>query len=148
MKFFHGEERDFVFAKSSYIHQCTGIRMEEDFPEEIEKKRRVLKPIVNKANSIVVNGKRKYQASLHIDKLKVNGKTYSTDTTCKLPEDIHPTVVYTPTNNGITAFFSGQSPFSNHHLAPQTVNYTVFNCNVQFYMFEKANTFKDYETAA
>ena len=145
-KFLHGEERDFVHAKSAHIHKVTGIRTEEDLPEEIEKRRRLLKPIAIKANNTIVNKRHKYQATFQ-DKLKVNGKIYSMETINRLPEDIHPSVVYTPSNNGITAFFGRLSPLSNHHIAPQKLDNRVFNCNEQFYMYEKAKTFNDHTTA-
>ena len=147
-KLFHGEEREYVLTRSAHIYRCTGIKTEEDFPIEIEKNRRVLKPILNKAAYTTVNGRCKYQASLHVDKLNINGKTYSIDTIKELPEDIHPTTVFTPSKNGITAFFGGQSPFSNHHIAPQTVDNQTFNCNEQYYMFKKAKTFNDHKTAS
>ena len=148
VKFFHNEEKDMVYAKSGQIYRITGIKIEEDFPQETEKNRRLLKPILAKANNTASNGKRKYQASLHQDKLIVNGRTYSVDTIKHLPDDIHPTTVYTPTRNGITAFFGGLSPLSNHHISPQKMNNIQFNCNEQFYMYEKAKVFNDSETAA
>lgn len=135
-------------AKSAHIHKVTGIRTEEDLPEEIEKRRRLLKPIAIKANNTIVNKRRKYQATLQLDKLRVNGKIYSMETINRLPEDIHPSVVYTPSSNGITAFFGGLSPFSNHHIAPQKLDNIVFNCNEQYYMYEKAKAFNDHTTAA
>ena len=137
-----------VYTRSAHIYRLAGIKTEEDFPEEIEKKRRILKPILNKAANTTLNGSHKYQASMHMDKLNVNGRTYSMDTICKLPDNIHPTKVYTPSSNGITAFFSGQSPFSKHHISQQKVNNMVFNCNEQYYMYKKAKTFNDHTTAA
>ena len=148
VEFFHGEERELVYTRSEYIYRVTGIRIEEDFPEVIENKRKVLKPILNKAANIRENGKRKYYSSLRLDKLNINGRIYTTDTMNKLPADIHPTKVYTPSANEITAFFGQQSPLSNHHLAKQTVDNINFNCNEQFYMYNKAKTFNDHITAA
>lgn len=138
----------FIFAKSTHIYRETGIRLEEDFPEDIEKNRKLLKPILKAASSMHVNGKQKYQASLRLDKLRVNGRTYTKDNMNTLPADIHPTIVATPTKNNITAFFGGQSPFSNHYLAEQKVDNVVYNTNEQYYMYQKAKRFNDHETAA
>lgn len=145
-KFFHGQERELVLKKAEHIYRTTGIRVEEDFPEEIEKKRRILKPIMHTANNIIVNGRHKYYASLRADKLNVNGRLYTTESVQNLPNEINPITVATPSRNNITAFFGRDSPLSNHHLAPQKVGKTVFNCNEQYYMSVKAQTFNDHET--
>lgn len=145
-KFFHGQERDLVLKKAEHIYRTTGIRVEEDFPEEIEKKRKVLKPIMHAANNIMTNGRHKYYASLRVEKLNINGRLYTTDTVHNLPEDINPITVATPSKNNITAFFGRDSPLSNHHLAPQKIGKITFNCNEQYYMSEKAKTFNDHVT--
>ena len=52
-----------------------------------------------------------------------------------------------PSKKGITAFFTGASPLSNHYKSPFQVGKETYNCVEQFLMFRKALLFKDDETA-
>ena len=47
----------------------------------------------------------------------------------------------------MTAFFTRASPLSNHHDSPMKVEGQSFKSNEQYYMFKKATTFADKETA-
>ena len=79
-------ERALIHAKAHYIWQTTGIRVEEDFPPEIDSKRKVLKPILIAASKIKDNtGRHKHKASLRTDKLNIDGKIYTINNLDKLP---------------------------------------------------------------
>lgn len=148
VKFFHAEEKSLVFSKAQHIWSTTNIRIEEDFASKIEANRKVLKPILLAANKMVdQNGKREYQASMRLDKLNINGKVYTVDNVNKVPEKLTLGKLSTQTQNNITAFFTKDSPFSNHHLVKQEIEHTSYNCNEQYYMCQKALTFKDQKSA-
>lgn len=148
VKLFHLEDKDFILLRHQNIRNACNILVEEDFPHEIDERRRILRPVMLAASSKTQqNGKNRYSASLNVDKLVVNGKSYSTKTTVKLPNELQLKNISTLTRGTTTAFFTANSPLSNHHIANQTVNNQIFNCNEQFYMYAKAKKFNDHETA-
>ena len=121
IKMFHAEEKELLLGKSEHIWYCTGIRIEEDFPPSIEADRKLLKPILKAANKKIDQNGIKYRASLRLNKLNINGTTYTTKTMNKLPTALNPEQISTPTDGKTTAFFTGSSPFSNHFIADQIV---------------------------
>lgn len=148
VKFFHATEKELVFSKRQHIWNQTGIRLEEDFAPKVEANRKVLKPILIAASkSVDKAGKYEYSASLRLDKLNVNGKVYTVNNLEKLPQKLAPNTLATQTKGNITAFFTASSTLSNHHLAEQRIGNKLYNCNEQFYMEQKALTFKDHDTA-
>ena len=148
VNFLYAEDKEMALSVSRSIFFDHGISMENDFPEEIEKKRRELRPIVQAAVKIkTVQGRNKYKASLNVDQLIVNGKRYTTKDTNKLPEEIRPENISTITKHGKTGFFTFQSPLSNHYTATQKVRGIKYTSNEQFYMHQKSLTFGDRERA-
>ena len=147
--FHHLEDKEFVLAKASHIQTQCSIKIEEDFLPEIEANRKTLRPIVIAANRMQDSrGYYKYRASLQADTLIVNNKRYTVESMKELPNELHLEKVSTPTKNGITAFFSKDSPFSNHHPSPMKIENRQYTCNEQYYMERKALTFGDTDTAA
>lgn len=148
VKLFHLEDKEYIQLRSQQIRNSCKVTIEEDFPIEIEGKRKVLKTVLNAANRVVQqDGSRKYNAKLVVDKLMVNGKTYTTKTTNKLPEELMLHNITTPSNGKQTAFFTYHSPLSNHYKAEQVVDNRLFNSNEQYYMYAKAKRFSDHESA-
>lgn len=141
------EDRDFILAKQHHIYSACKIRVEEDFPKEITSNRKELKPILIAANKMTTEGKTKYKAALVGDNLRINNKRYTVNNMKELPHELRPAQIATQTHNGMTAFFTKDSPLSNHHLAPQTIGRTTYNCNEQYLMQQKAILFGDLETA-
>ena len=148
VKFFHGEEKELVIGKSQHIWYSTGIRVEEDFAVKIEAERKVLKPILFAAKkSVDQAGKHDFNAKLNLNKLSLNGKVYTAKDVDKLPSKLHPANLATQNRGNITAFFTSDSPLSNHYQATQVIDNQVYNCNEQFFMQQKALTFNDYVIA-
>ena len=149
IKLFHEEEKQLILAKSQHIWHCTHISIEEDFATKVEENRRTLKPILHAANKkIDRSGKKEFYAKLRMDKLSINGKVYTVDNMDRLPAKLNPEQLSTPTNGNTTAFFTRNSPLSNHHLATQKIDHRTYNCNEQFYMSQKARMFKDHAAEA
>ena len=141
------EDRDFILAKQHHIQGICNIKVEEDFPKVITEKRKELKPILIAANMKTTEGKAKYKTALIGDKLHINNKRYTVETIKDLPHELKPEQLATPTRDGMTAFFTKHSPLSNHHLAPQTIGNTTYNCNEQYLMEQKALVFGDQNLA-
>ena len=148
VSFFHFEEKDLILAKSQHIWNTTNIRIEEDFEEKVQTNRKRLIPILTAANKIIgSSGRKEFNANLKFDNLTVNGKVYTINNMDQLPEKLNPEKLATDTRGNITAFFSANSPLSNHHLAQQKIGNQVYNCNEQYFMQQKALTFGDRTTA-
>ena len=57
-----------------------GVRLEDDFPPEIEDRKKDLRPVLQAANRCKDDrGELKYKAFLNADKLTINGKHYTTN---------------------------------------------------------------------
>lgn len=139
---FHAEERNLLLSKAQYIWETTGVRVEEDFPPSIDAKRKILKPFLIAANKIKDQQKSKSpKATLNLDTLNMDGKTYSVNSINKLPINLQPQTLSTPTDGSTTGFFTSNSPLSNHHLADQVIDGRRYNCNEQYYMYMKAQIF-------
>ena len=79
-----------MLAKSEHIWNVTGVSIEEDFPPIIDSNRKILKPVLRAANRMKdQNGNRMFTASLRVNKLNVNGKTYTVIMMMKLFEEYH-----------------------------------------------------------
>ena len=115
-----------------------GIDVQEDFPVEVQMKRRKLAPIVHAAYR---SGKHK--ATLVGDKVLLDGKLYSCNDLDRLPDELKPENLSTLTSNNKIAFFTCNSKLSNHYSCEFTVRNNRFTSVEQYLMFSKANTFGD-----
>ncbi len=84
----------------------THIYLSENLAPEIEQRRRVLYPIARK------NGQK---ATVNVDKLIHESTTYTLESLHKLPAELDPKRIATPSKNDITAFYSPASPLSNYN---------------------------------
>ena len=116
--------------------------LSEDFPSEIKRRRRVLEPIARFAR-VKLNQK----ASVSVDRLIIEGKSYNVNTLSSLPEKLKPENVFTPRANGITAFYTHNSPLSNFYKTTIKYNGITFHSSEQYYQYLKAKTFDDESTA-
>ena len=137
----HHKDKMMLFARRKILKEKTGISISDDFPKEIEEKRMEMYPIYRHAQETG------YNTQLKGDKLFVNGRVYTPETLQQLPPVLRPELVFSPSQNGITAFFTKASPLSNHFITNFSVDNEVFNCVEQFLMKQKAMFFKDTETA-
>jgi hypothetical protein len=86
--------------------------MAEDFPDEIQNRRKILKPILQQAI------KMKKRAYLVVDKLIIDQKTYTVDNLFALPDELSPVKLATPSiTEDIIAFTGAASPLSYFHPA-------------------------------
>ena len=116
----------------------------QDFPVEIQRRRRLLLPILRAAKT---NDDFKDNSYISSDKLVINDRTYTVNDLSSLPEALDPRTISTPTMDGYTFFWGRQSPLSNHYPSKFTVGDTTFNCNEQYYMYHKAMHADEYGLA-
>ncbi len=132
------KDREVIWSKKSELKN-TNIWLKEDFPTEINRRHSALLPIFHEARKLNKTG------SLRVDRLVLEGKTYTADTLSQLPNDLQPAKLATRTENGVTAFFRSESPLSMFH-ATQIKDIDsdiIYHCGEQWLHREKALFFKD-----
>ena len=116
----------------------TRITMREDFPEPIERERRILVPILRAAKKL-----ENVKSRLVANKLIVNSQTFTVNTLNHLPAPLAPRKVsekvVSSANGGVYHLFEGRlSPFSNFHPSHFKLNGLSFSCAEQYYSYQKA----------
>lgn len=118
----------------------TNIFIKENFPKEVEEKRRKLIPCLQKARTLPqYNGK----CWLVKDKLIIDGKTYTVDTIHELPSPLNPESIYTPTKDGVTLFYTQMSPLSNFYRVHFKLDGAEWNSVEQYYSYKMAQQGND-----
>ena len=134
-------DRQYILENRRYLP--TGIRVREDFPEEIEDRRRVLRPILNLAKK---NENYKNKVHLSVDKLIVNNRAFTyapKNNLNELPEDLKPEKAAEREDETTLVFFGQNSHFSNFHPASISVEGEKFSCSEQYIQHAKAKLFND-----
>lgn len=78
--------------------------------------------------------------------LTIDGRKYTINNMGSIPRHLEPEKVFTPCYKGITGFFRFYSPLSNHYPVKIIIGGRNYNCTEQYYMMQKARTFKDKQT--
>ena len=121
------QDRELVWNAKSAL-KGTKIYITEHFASEIEERRRLLYPVYRAALQ------KKMKASMHYDKIKINGTFYSSKNLHTLPTELNAT----HSKNGVTCFFSGASPLSNFHMASFTLHGNTYDCVERYLQMAKA----------
>jgi hypothetical protein len=149
VKFLHFKDREHIwqfFGQSLGSYSRNKIRVFEDFPEEVEEERRILVPIAEAALRYRDPLTHKHlKVQLNINKLYINHQMYTCSTLHQLPEDLKPASIFTPFHQDKVAFFSKNSPLSNHFPAPFTFEGDDYVGAEQFIMAQKAKLCNDRE---
>jgi ribA/ribD-fused uncharacterized protein len=127
-------DRQRVFGERHSVRNST-CWIAEDFPWEVQQRRRVLKPILRQAITKLGPD----SAYLSGDRLVIRGVTYTVDNLSNLPPDLQLANISTPHIEGnIVAFYNEFSPFSNFHRANFTVEGRNYVHVEQFFTAKKA----------
>ena len=113
----------------------TNFWVSEDFPKEIQERRRTLKQIL----SYAIQTKGKENKFLAGDRLFIDGDMYTVDTLSSLPPDLCPSKVSTrEIGDNLIAFFNELSPLSNFHKAPFTLAGVEYQHVEQYFTAKRA----------
>ena len=125
-------------------HLPKGVYVDREYTEDIEKTRKLLRPILKLAKTKPLY---KGKCKLEDDTLVVLGKRYTISTLHKLPADINGFEA-TSKNDGTTLGYFGElNPFSNFHRAEFDHDGKHYHSSEQFIQEAKALHFKDEKTA-
>ena len=106
--------------------------LSEDLPQEYQKKRNLLKPVLSTAKAL---GK---QATFVADKVKVDGKIYGVDDIKDLPPNLNPQATCTKQYDNMVCFFGRYSPLSNFYNSNFNVDGQHYNCIEQYLQSKRA----------
>ena len=135
-------DREMIWGRKGKL-QGSNYWLDEDYPTEIENRRRILRPVASTARSL------KKKATVSVDKLIIYGRTYTVDAIHQLPQELHPAKLATKTDGQVTAFFRSATPLSNfHQIQVKDKEGKIFHSSEQWYQYQKALEFEDGETAA
>jgi ribA/ribD-fused uncharacterized protein len=150
VRFLHFKDREHIWQNLGHgliPPKYSKPHIREDFPQEVEEARNILLPIAKAATKIKDPSTRKtVGVKLVTDKLYINNQKYDVHTLHTLPEKLQPQMIFTPTVDNMTAFFTRNSPLSNHYTSPFTLSGEKFNCMEQYMVVQKARVFEDQET--
>ena len=121
------------------------ISISENFANNIEKRRRLLYPVVKKAKSLPNTNK----VYLRGDKLIIDNKTYSIDNVDELPPELHPRQFSFKTNKDWIVFGGPQRVFnymSNYYTAKMEYNGTMHDTLEHAYQYTKADRYNDIQS--
>ncbi len=110
-----------------------------------KKTRLTLYPMVKAARQLP---QYKDKVQLHIDKLRLDGRTYTVENMRDLLAPLNPTILTTNVDECLVRFFGKASPLSNCHSSKIMINGALYSCNEQQYQKAKSDEFEDEETAA
>ena len=114
VKFGHYKDKLAAFKISQLLRQ-ENVFMKDDLPDDMENKRKELHPVF-----LALKAAKDNTESAHIenvfkrkDSIMLNGKAYTSEMLDKLPDPLQLPRLFTPTHNGVTAFYTKHSPLSN-----------------------------------
>ena len=127
------------------------VWVKEDYPNEIEERRKVLYPYLRGAyQGDPANPQAKISAYMKYDKLVVNNQTFNHTNIMYLPEYII-TRAHSPVsmkqNDDVLVFITRESPLSNFHDSPLTIDDRNYVHAEQFISYRKALLFDSTDVA-
>jgi len=142
-KFSSFKDREQVWLKRFELSKTENIWINEDFPEEIKLRRQTLLPALKAAQ----RSPHVKHASLKVDKLVLDKKTFTVETMSNLPPYLQPDKTAVIETDDTVVFFTRHAVFSNLHPLPIVVDGEAFLCNEQYFQYKKALHFSDQEIA-
>ena len=135
------EDMEFILLNKTKLRK--GVYADKEYPFEIERKRKILRPILTAAKK---QKKFRKRCKLERDELVIKGKHYNVNTINTLPKSLKPAKISSRTNDEVYGYFGELNPLSNFHHAPFTVDNTHYHCTEQLIQRKKAELFKDQAT--
>ena len=135
--------------KQSILHvrdrlRQMNITIQEDYPTEVNERRRMLLPIFFKALELYPALNPKF----YVDRINLGGKIYTVDNinSIQFPE-LLPERVFSPVESNVQAYFTKYSPLSNFYPAKIDAEGHSFWTSEQYFTYKKALHFEDKDTA-
>ena len=137
-EFVHPEDVTYIIENKNYLNE--GIFVDNEYPPEVERKRRLLLPILRAARKLPQYRK---NCRLEMDELVVNGRHFKLNTLHQLPDDLDPFKITTEEDMDSLGFFGAINPLSNFYECTFNIKDENYISSEQFIQSEKALYFKD-----
>lgn len=136
VKFKDIQDRWAVWKKRGELKQEQGnpVWIQEDLPRQLRMDNRKLQRIVRVAKDYPDLG----EVKIRDYGITVKGKMYHMNELHLLPNCITPEAAYTPKSDKVTIFFTKNSPLSNHHASPFSLEGQRFVCVEQYLAVHRA----------
>ena len=141
-RFLYQHERNQVWA-ARFSLKGSNYYLKEHFPNEINRRRSLLYPILKRAKS------QKLKATIKVDRLIIESQSYTVDTLDTLPPNLNAAEAATQRNEKVTAFFTVANPLSNFYPTPLLkIDGTKYSSVEQYLQSQKAVFAEQLQTAA
>ena len=138
VQFEHCQDIEYIMESKGYLQRGTYVDCE--YVPEIERKRRILLPILKAAKQFKDYKKK---CRLEDDKVIINGRKYGTDNLHQLPSEIDVFEITSKSDNDYVGFFGALNPLSNFYESRFTVEGIKYISSEQYIQAQKALLFKD-----
>ena len=138
VEFVHQEDVEYVVENRSYLSE--GVFADYEYSPEVERKRRLLLPILRAAKQM--SSYRKY-CRLEGDELVIHGRHYTIHTLHRLPDDLNPFKITTQEDDYTIGFFGAINPLSNFFEAGFKLDGEEYLSSEQYIQAQKATYFRD-----
>ena len=135
------EDVAYIMENRGYLRK--GIFADYEYTAEVERKRRILLPILRTARRIP-----EYRGNcrLEMDELVINGRHFRVNTLSQLPENLNPFKITTEEDIDSIGFFGAINPLSNFYECNFTVGDESYISTEQFIQATKARYFRDQQS--
>ena len=137
----HKEDVSYIIENRNYLQD--GIFVDYEYSPEIERKRRILLPILRAARRLPHY---RNNCRLEKDELVINGRHFQINTLNQLPDDLDPFKVTTEEDFDSIGFFGAINPLSNFYECTFKVDEYEYISSEQFIQARKAEYFRDHQT--
>ena len=138
VEFKHIQDVEFIMENKGYLQR--GVYVDREYIPEIERKRRILLPVLKAAKQCKDYKKK---CRLEDDKVVINGRKYGTNNLHQLPKEIDPFTITSKADENCIGFFGALNPLSNFYESKFIVAAVKYLSSEQFIQAQKTNYFKD-----
>ena len=132
------EDVEYLITYKRYLPQ--GIYLDREYCEEVERKRKLLRPIMRCAKK---HSDYKKKCRMENDTIVIKGKHYTINNLHQLPAEINGFEATSRKKDGVTCYFGELNPLSNFH--PTKISYEghIYHSSEQLIQHKKAQLFGD-----
>ena len=140
-EFVQKEDVSYIMENKGYLRK--GIFVGYEYTAEVERKRRILLPILRAARRLP-----EYRGNcrLEMDELVINGRHFRVNTLSQLPDNLNPFTITTEEDIDSIGFIGAINPLSNFYECNFTVGNESYISSEQFIQATKAKYFRDQQT--
>ena len=141
IEFQYQQDMDYILGNKKFLHK--GIFADKEYTPEIERRRRLLHPILKATRNL-----KDFENSCRLeeDHLTIDGKHYTMETLDLLPNTLNIFNISSHSSESTIGFFGELNPLSNFHKAAFTCDNMRYHLSEQYIQHCKANYFGDYIT--